>query len=291
MSNKVSELNLSHHVGSFKDMGTEDDPHEYQLIENWRIKTDERSLKRLLDNHQKLVKMVAHGYRGYGLPLEELISEGHIGLIHAVKNFDMERGFKFSTYAIWWIKCMVQEYIFKASSLLSHSGSKKHKRMFFNLRSLAHKYGYFGHLTDEQADHLAQELDVTREDVLQMYSHLTGKDLSTNDRVGGNSGEDDNAVEWQDWIADMRPDQETYAAERQEYLKRTAVLKEALNSLKERDRTIFYDRRIKEPPRTLEELGVVFNLSKERIRQIEEKSFEVIQIAVKRLAAQHGLVH
>lgn len=291
MSSKTSELNLSHHVSSFKDMGTQDDPHEYQLIENWRTKTDERSLKRLLENHQKLVKMVAHGYRGYGLPLEELISEGHIGLIHAVKNFDIEKGFKFSTYAVWWIKCMVQDYIFKASSLLSHSGSKKHKRMFFNLRSLAHKYGYLGQLTNEQADHLAQELEVTREDVLQMHAHLTRKDLSTNDKVGGKAGDDDNAVEWQDWIADTRPDQETYVAERQEYLRRTMVLKEALNGLKERDRTIFYDRRIKEPPRTLEELGSVFNLSKERIRQIEEKSFEIIQTTVKQLSIQYGLRH
>jgi RNA polymerase sigma-32 factor len=282
--------NLSHHVESFNHIGTPTDPHEYELIENWRSKTDERALKRLLDNHQKLIKMIANGYRGYGLPLEELIAEGHVGLMHAVKNFDIERGFKFSTYAVWWVKATVQEYIFKASSLLSHSGSKKHKRMFFKLRSLIHKHGYFGQLTNEQADHLATELDVTREDILHMHTHLTTKDLSTNEKVGGGSGEDSTS-EWQDWIVDTRPDQETYTAERQEYIKRASVLKEALNSLKERDRLVFYDRRIKEPPRTLDALGKEFCVSKERIRQIEEKAFETIQLEVKRLSVHHGLVH
>jgi RNA polymerase sigma-32 factor len=291
VSDKNLELNLSHHVESFQHMGTDSDPHEYELIDNWRSKTDERSLKRLLDNHQKLIKMVAYGYRGYGLPLEELIAEGYVGLMHAVKHFDMERGFKFSTYAIWWVKCMIQEYIFKTSSLLSYSSSKKNKRMFFNLRRLVHKYGYFGQLTDNQADRLAKELDVTRDDILQMHVHLTGKDLSTNDSVSNSKGDDDNTVEWQDWIADTRPNQETYLAERQEYLKRATILKEALNALKERDRTIFYDRKIKEPPRTLEELGELFNLTKERIRQIEEKAYETIQIAVKHLSIYHGLTH
>ena len=281
---------LSHHVESFNRLGTTEDPHEYQLIESWREKTDERALKRLLDNHEKLIKMIANGYRGYGLPLEELIAEGHVGLMHAVKNFDIERGFKFSTYAVWWVKSAVQDYIFKASSLLSHSGSKKHRRMFFKLRSLIHKHGYMGQLTHEQADHLATELDVTREDILHMHTHLTTKDLSTNEKIGG-SGGDDNMSEWQDWIVDTRPDQETYTAERQEYIKRATVLKDVLNSLKERDRLVFYDRRIKEPPRTLDELGKEFGVSKERIRQIEEKAFETIQLEVKRLSIHHRLFH
>jgi RNA polymerase sigma-32 factor len=282
---------LSHHVESYNHLGTPEDPHEYQLIDDWRSKTDERALKRLLDNHQKLIKMIANGYRGYGLPLEELIAEGHVGLMHAVKNFDIERGFKFSTYAVWWVKSTVQEYIFKASSLLSHSGSKKHKRMFFKLRSLVHKYGYFGQLTNEQADHIAAELEVTREDILHMHTHLTTKDLSTNEKIGGGGEGDDGTAEWQDWIEDSRPNQETYTAERQEYIKRATVLKDVLNSLKERDRLVFYDRRIKEPPRTLDELGKEFSLSKERIRQIEEKAFEKIQIEVKRLSFHHGLCH
>lgn len=288
----MSESNkLSHHVESYNHLGTPEDPHEYQLIDDWRLKTDERALKRLLDNHQKLIKMIANGYRGYGLPIEELIAEGHVGLMHAVKNFDIERGFKFSTYAVWWVKSTVQEYIFKASSLLSHSGSKKHKRMFFKLRSLVHKHGYFGQLSNEQADHLAGELDVTREDILHMHTHLTTKDLSTNEKIGGGGDGDGGTAEWQDWIEDSRPNQETYAAERQEYIKRATVLKDVLNSLKERDRLVFYDRRIKEPPRTLDELGKEFCLSKERIRQIEEKAFEKIQIEVKRLSVHHGLCH
>lgn len=291
MSESNASLKLSHHVESFNHIGTSNDPHEYQLIEDWRSKTDERSLKRLLDNHQKLIKMIANGYRGYGLPLEELIAEGQVGLMHAVKNFEIERGFKFSTYAVWWVKSTVQEYIFKASSLLSHSGSKKHKRMFFKLRSLIHKYGYAGQLTHEQADHLATELDVTREDILHMHTHLTTKDLSTNEKVGGGGAGEDSTAEWQDWIEDSRPNQETYTAERQEYIKRATVLKDVLNSLKERDRLVFYDRRIKEPPRTLEDLGKEFSLSKERIRQIEEKAFEKIQLEVKRLSVYHGLCH
>jgi RNA polymerase sigma-32 factor len=185
---------------------------------------------------------------------------------------------------------MIQEYIFKASSLLSHSGSKKHKRMFFKLRSLANKHGYFGQLTHEQADHLAQELEVTRQDILDMHAHLSRKDLSTNEKVES-GGEGDDTVEWQDWVADTRPDQETYASERQEYIKRATVLKEALNALQERERLVFFDRRIKEPPRTLEELGNEFSVSKERIRQIEEAAFKKIQIEVKRLSVHHGLMH
>lgn len=291
MSNSGNTPNLSHHVKSFEHMGTDRDPHEYELIENWRAKADERSLKRLLENHEKMVKMVALGYRGYGLPLEELIAEGHVGLMHAVKNFDMDREFKFSTYAIWWVKSAIQDYIFKASSLLSFSGTGKNKRMFFKLRSLMHKYGYFDQLTPEQANHLAEELNVSCKDVLSMAAHFRGRDLSTNQPVGAGSGDDDNAVEWQDWIADSRPNQETYALERQEYIKRSTILKEALLCLKERDRIVFYDRRVKEPPRTLEALGDKFNLSKERIRQIEEKAFEKIQMEVKRLSLHHGLLH
>lgn len=290
VSNKSSNLKYSAKVKSFEAMGGENDPHEYDLIENWRANTDERALKRLLDNHEKLIKMVANGYRGYGLPIEELIAEGHVGLMHAVKNFDIERGFKFSTYAIWWIKSTLQEYIFKASSLLNISGSKKHKRMFFKLRSLMHNYGYCGQLTTEQANHLAQELEVTSEEILYMYTHLTSKDLSTNQLIGG-SEDDGSGVEWQDWIADTRPDQETYVSERQLYIKRATVLRDALNALKERERIVFYDRRIKEPPRTLDALGKEFNLTKERIRQIEEKAFEKIQLEVKRLSVHHGLTH
>lgn len=291
MSSHPLESNLSHHVESFKHMGTENDPHEYELIENWKAKSDERALKRLLDNHEKLVRMVVNGYRGYGLPSDELIAEGHIGLMHAVKNFEIERGFKFSTYAVWWVKSVIQEYIFKASSLLSHSGSKKHKRMFFKLRGLANKHGYFGQLTPEQADHLAQELDVTRQDILEMHTHLTRKDLSTNEKVEGGGGDGDDTVEWQDWVVDTRPDQETYTAERQEYIKRATILKEALNALQERERLVFFDRRIKEPPRTLDDLGSEFSVSKERIRQIEEAAFKKIQIEVKRLSVHHGLIH
>lgn len=289
MSSSKLESNLSHHVASFEHMGTENDPHEYELIEQWKARSDERALKRLLDNHEKLVRMVVNGYRGYGLPVEELIAEGHLGLLHAVKNFEIERGFKFSTYAVWWVKSMIQEYIFKASSLLSHSGSKKHKRMFFKLRSLVKKHGYFGQLTHDQADHLAQELEVTRQDVLDMHAHLTCKDLSTNEKIDSSDGGDD-AVEWQDWVADTRPDQETYTAERQEYIKRASILKEALHSLQERERLVFFDRRIKEPPRTLEELGNEFSISKERIRQIEEAAFKKIQMEVKRLSVHHGLM-
>lgn len=290
MSKSSSPQELSQHVNALTVMGTASDPHEYQLIENWRTQTDERSLKRLLDNHEKLIKMVANGYRGYGLPLEELIAEGHIGLMHAVKNFDMERGFKFSTYAVWWVKSMIQEYIFKASLLLNHSGSKKHKRLFFKLRSLVNKHGYSGQLTNAQADQLAAELEVSRNDILQMHAHLTRKDLSLNERVGGDSG-DGSTIEWQDWISDTRPDQETYAAESQEYIQRAQILKEAMNLLKERERMVLYDRRIKEPPYTLETLGKKLNLSKERIRQIEEKAFEKIQLEVKRLSTYHQLVH
>lgn len=290
MSSAELESKLSHHVESFNRMGTDQDPHEYELIENWKIKADERALKRLLDNHEKLVRMVVNGYRGYDLPTEELVAEGHIGLVHAVKNFEIALGFKFSTYAVWWVKSMIQEYVFKASSLLNYSGSKKHKRMFFKLRSLANKHGYFGQLTHEQADHLAQELEVTKEDVLEMHAHLSRKDLSTNEKVHSGDG-GDNAGEWQDWVADTRPDQETYTSERQEYIKRTSVLKEALHGLKERERLVFFDRRLKEPPRTLEDLGNEFGLSKERIRQIEDAAFKKIEIEVKRLSVHHGLIH
>lgn len=290
VSNKGSESIASHHVKTFEDMGTEKDSHEYELIDGWRNKQDERSLKRLLDNHEKLVKMVANGYRGYGLCIEELISEGHVGLMHAVKNFDIERGFKFSTYAVWWIKAAVQEYIFRASSLLTISATKKHKRLFFKLRSFMHKHGYNqGPLTETQADHLAELLDVTREDILTMHSHLTTKDLSTNETIKG--GDEGDSVEWQDWIQDSRPNQEDYLAEQQHYLKRKTVLKEALNALKERERMVFFDRRIKEPPRTLEEIGKDLSVSKERVRQIEEKAFEKIQTEAKRLSIHHGLMH
>lgn len=284
--NHFPEEQVSHHVSSINHMGKENDPHEYELIENWQKKKDEKALSAIFESHKRLVGKLVNGYRGYGLPTDELFSEAHIGMMHALKGFDVSRGYKFSTYAVWWIKSTIQEYVFKSWSLIAPSITSKNKRMFFHIRSLCNKFGYFSELTAEQAEHLANELQVTKDDIVKMHQHLSSGNLSLN---ASRDSEDNEKSEWIDWVEDTRADPETHLAETQEYEKRQEVLKEAINCLKEREHVIFIRRRLEEPPKSLEDLSQEFEISKERVRQIENRAFEKLQTEIKRLVSFHHL--
>lgn len=281
-----SKEQVSHHISDINLMGKENDPHEYELIENWQKKKDDESLNAIFQSHKRLVGKLVNGYRGYGLSSDELLSEAHIGMMHALKGFDTSRGYKFSTYAVWWIRSTIQEYVFKSWSLIAPSITSKNKRMFFHIRSLCNKFGYFSELTDEQAEHLAQELQVTKDEIFKMHQHLSGGSLSLNANRGS---EDSEQSEWIDWVEDTRPDPETHLAETQEYEKRHEVLSEAISCLKEREHLILTKRRLEEPPKSLEDLSQEFSISKERVRQIENRAFEKLQMEMKRLVSFHHL--
>ena len=255
---------------------------EFQLAKKWRDDGDRESVDRLVSSHLKLVNKIAFGYRGYGLPMSDLIAEGNVGMMQAMRHFDPEKGFRLSTYAMWWIKASIQEYILKSWSLVKIGTTASQKKLFFSLRKTKNKLEIFEDtdLTPEKVKAIAKELKVKEHEVLQMNRRLAGPDHSLNAPVKSAEGE---SVQWQDWLADERHTQEHNVVMRDEIKQRQNLLDEAMKSLTKRESEILRDRRLTEPPKTLEALGEMHNISRERVRQIEVKAFDKLQKAIKRI--------
>ena len=255
---------------------------EYMLAKSWREHGDRDAAHRLVTSHLRLVARIAMGYRGYGLPIGEVVSEGNVGLMQAVKRFDPDKGFRLATYAMWWIRAAIQEYILRSWSLVKMGTTAAQKKLFFNLRKIKGQLKALdeGDLRPDQVKRIATQLGVTEEDVVSMNRRLAG-DSSLNAPVRNDS----ESGEWQDWLVDDTMDQETALAESEEAERRRGMLNHALQGLNERERRVFEARRLAEDPLTLEELSAEFGVSRERIRQIEVRAFEKVQKAVQKAAA------
>jgi RNA polymerase sigma-32 factor len=256
---------------------------EYMLAKSWREHEDVEAAHKLVTSHLRLVAKIAMGYRGYGLPMNEIISEGNIGLMQAVKRFDPERGFRLATYAMWWIRAAIQEYILHSWSLVKLGTTAAQKKLFFNLRRIKSQMQAIeeGDLSPETVKAIATNLEVTEQDVIDMNRRLSGPDHSLNAMLRS-----DSETEWQDWLVDETASQEARVAEEDELSHRKGLLGEALKVLNDRERHILTERRLKEEPTTLEDLSVQYNISRERVRQIEVRAFEKLQKAMRALEAQ-----
>lgn len=256
---------------------------EERLARAWRDNADQDAAHQLVNSHLRLVAKIAMGYRGYGLPVSELISEGNVGMMQAVKRFDPERGFRLSTYAMWWIRAAIQEYILHSWSLVKMGTTAAQKKLFFNLRRLKGQMQAFedGDLQPEQVERIAHLLDVPEQDVVNMNRRLSSADSSLNAPI-----KMDGEGEWQDWLVDDSDSQETALAEHEEFSGRKALLATALKTLTERERHIIVERRLKDDPTTLEDLSQHYNVSRERVRQIEVRAFEKLQKSMKMQVAE-----
>ena len=281
--------NLSRYLDQIRQFPMLEADEEYMLAKSWAERGDVEAAHQLVTSHLRLVAKIAMGYRGYGLPLSDLISEGNLGMMHAVKKFDPERGFRLATYAMWWIKASIQEYILRSWSLVKIGTTAAQKKLFFNLRRIKGQIDAIdgGDLKPEQVTHIADELNVSEADVVSMNQRMAGGDHSLNAPV---SMDGEGAGEWQDWLEDDRTDQETNFAEAEEFSARQSLMQEALAGLNEREQRIIEARRLTEPPLTLEELAAEFSVSRERIRQIEVRAFEKLAEAVKTRAAEMKLL-
>ena len=265
---------LSIYLAQIKKFPMLDAEEEYMLAKNWRENGNLQSAHKLVTSHLRLVAKIAMGYRGYGLPVNELISEGNIGLMQAVKKFDPDKGFRLATYAMWWIKASIQEYVLRSWSLVKMGTTTAQKKLFFNLKKLKNQIapGQEGDLKDEQVDEISKRLDVNSQEVVNMNRRMMGQEKSLNDPI--KSGETD---EWQDWLVDDSLDQELILSQKQEFEDKKDLLRNAIKSLNEREREILESRRLSEDPKTLEELSKKYKISRERIRQIETRAFEKLQ--------------
>jgi RNA polymerase sigma-32 factor len=259
---------------------------EYMLAKRWQEHEDSEAAQQLVTSHLRLVAKIAMGYRGYGLPIGEVISEGNVGLMQAVKRFDPDKGFRLATYAMWWIRASIQEYILRSWSLVKMGTTAAQKKLFFNLRRTKGQLQALeeGDLKPEHVKTIATRLGVSEEDVVSMNRRLGG-DASLNAPLRADS----EAGEWQDWLVDDAPDQEASYAAQEELEKRRAYLLSAMETLNERERRIFEARRLTDDPLTLEDLSAEFNVSRERIRQIEVRAFEKVQKAVRQSARGDGM--
>ena len=265
---------LSLYLAQIKKFPMLDAEEEYMLAKNWRENESLQSAHKLVTSHLRLVAKIAMGYRGYGLPVNELISEGNIGLMQAVKKFDPDKGFRLATYAMWWIKASIQEYVLRSWSLVKMGTTTAQKKLFFNLKKLKNQIapGQEGDLKDEQVNEISKRLNVDSKEVVNMNRRMMGREKSLNDPI--KSGETD---EWQDWLVDSSLDQELILSQKQEYDDKKELLNDAMKILNEREKEIINARRLSENPKTLEELSKKYKISRERIRQIETKAFEKLQ--------------
>ncbi len=265
---------LSIYLSQIKKFPMLDAEEEYMLAKNWRENGNLKAAHKLVTSHLRLVAKIAMGYRGYGLPVNELISEGNLGLMQAVKKFDPDKGFRLATYAMWWIKAAIQEYVLRSWSLVKMGTTTAQKKLFFNLKKLKNQIapGQDGDLKDEQVNEISKRLDVESHEVINMNRRMMGQEKSLNDPI--KSGETD---EWQDWLVDDRLDQELIVSQKQEYDDKKELLNSAMQILNDREKEIIKARRLSEEPETLEELSKKYKISRERIRQIETKAFEKLQ--------------
>jgi RNA polymerase sigma-32 factor len=279
----TAESGLTRYLEEIRRFPMLEPQNEYMLAKRWREHGDRDAAHKLVTSHLRLVAKIAMGYRGYGLPISEVISEGNVGLMQAVKRFEPEKGFRLATYAMWWIKAAIQEYILRSWSLVKMGTTANQKKLFFNLRKAKSKISALeeGDLRPDQVKLIAKRLGVTEQDVIDMNRRLGG-DVSLNAPIR----EDGDSGEWQDWLVDDVSDQETRLAESEESDNRRKALGDALSVLNERERRIFEARRLADDPITLEDLAAEFGVSRERVRQIEVRAFEKVQRAVKsRIAA------
>jgi len=265
---------LSLYLAQIKKFPMLDAEEEYMLAKNWRENGNLQSAHKLVTSHLRLVAKIAMGYRGYGLPVSELISEGNIGLMQAVKKFDPNKGFRLATYAMWWIKASIQEYVLRSWSLVKMGTTTAQKKLFFNLKKLKNQIapGQEGDLKNDQVNEISKRLDVNAEEVVNMNRRMMGREKSLNDPI--KSGEDE---EWQDWLVDNSLDQELIVSQKQEYDDKKELLDDAMKILNDREKEIINARRLSENPKTLEDLSKKYKISRERIRQIETKAFEKLQ--------------
>ena len=268
-----SEGGLSAYLAQIKKFPMLDAEEEYMLAKNWKTTGNLKSAEKLVTSHLRLVAKIAMGYKGYGLPVSDMISEGNIGLMQAVKKFEPEKGFRLATYAMWWIKASIQEYILKSWSLVKIGTTTAQKKLFFNLKKIKNQIApkSEGDLRNEHVSEIAKKLDENEKEVVSMNRRLAGKEHSLNATIG------EDGDEWQDWLTDKGMDQELKFAQKEEMDQRKDLLKDSIKILNDREKEILYARRLNDDPITLEDLSKKYKISRERIRQIENKAFEKVQ--------------
>ena len=281
------EASLSRYLQDIRKYPMLSHDEEYMLAQAWREHDDREAAHKMVTSHLRLVAKIAMGYRGYGLPVAELIAEGNIGLMQAVKRFEPERGFRLATYAMWWIRANIQEYILRSWSLVKIGTTAAQKKLFFKLRKLKGQIQAIdeGDMRPDQVEKIATALNVPEKDVVSMNRRLAAPDNSLNAPLRA-EGEG----EWQDWLVDDSVDQETELAESQELQQRRELLMNAMGNLNDREKHIIMERRLTDEPKTLEELSNVYNISRERVRQIEVRAFEKLQKAVRSQAVEQRMI-
>ena len=268
-----NEGGLVSYLAQIKKFPMLDAEEEYMLAKNWKTTGNLKSAEKLVTSHLRLVAKIAMGYKGYGLPVNEMISEGNVGLMQAVKKFEPEKGFRLATYAMWWIKASIQEYILRSWSLVKIGTTTAQKKLFFNLKKIKNQLAprSEGDLRDEHVSEIAEKLNVKKEEVVSMNRRLSGKEHSLNAPIG------EDGDEWQDWLVDKEMDQELKFAHKEEMDQRKDLLIDSIKILNDREKEILYARRLNDEPTTLENLSKKYKISRERIRQIENKAFEKVQ--------------
>ena len=281
--------NLARYLEHIKKFPMLEAEEEDTLAKDWLEKNDTKAAHKLVTSHLRLVAKIAMGYRGYGLPVADLIAEGNIGMMHAVKKFDPEKGFRLATYAMWWIKAAIQEFVLRSWSQVKIGTTASQKKLFFNLRKIKGKINALedGDLSNKQVSYIAKSLDVSEDDVVTMNRRMLGGDHSLNSQVSRHDGEE---AEWQDMLADHRENQEIEYEKFQEKNIRNKMMQEALDLLKPREKDIIIKRRLIEPPKTLEDLSQEYKVSRERVRQIESRAVEKLQEAMKIKAKELKLI-
>ena len=273
--------NLSRYLQEIRKFPLLEPQEEYMLAKRWKEHEDQEAAARMVTSHLRLVAKIAMGYRGYGLPLGEVISEGNVGLMQAVKRFEPEKGFRLATYAMWWIKASIQEYILRSWSLVKIGTTAAQKKLFFNLRRMKGEIKALeeGDLNQKNLEKIATTLDVSEQEVIDMNRRMSGPDSSLNAPVRA-----DSEGEWQDWLVDGSDNQETVLADQEEMTERRKMLTDGMKVLNERERGILAARRLQDNPQTLEDLSQEYGISRERVRQIEVRAFEKLQKAMKSAA-------
>ena len=281
-----NEGGLTSYLAQIKKFPMLDAEEEYMLAKNWKQTGNLKSAEKLVTSHLRLVAKIAMGYKGYGLPVNEMISEGNVGLMQAVKKFEPEKGFRLATYAMWWIKASIQEYILRSWSLVKIGTTTAQKKLFFNLKKIKNQIAprSEGDLRNEHVTEIANKLDVSEDEVVSMNRRLSGKEHSLNAPVG------EDGDQWQDWVVDKEMDQELRFAQNEEINQRKDLLKDSIKILNDREKEILYSRRLTDEPLTLEDLSKKFKISRERIRQIENKAFEKLQKHMLNAAKSKNLI-
>ena len=281
------EGSLSSYLAQIKKFPMLSAEEEYMLAKSWRDRGNLKSAQKLVTSHLRLVAKIAMGYRGYGLPVSELVSEGNIGLMQAVKKYDPDKGFRLATYAMWWIKASIQEYILRSWSLVKMGTTTAQKKLFFNLKKIKNQLSAnsTGDLIPEHVDEISKRLNVKKDEVISMNRRLHGKEKSLNDPL-----KDDSGTEWQDWVVDDSLDQEVKLSQNQELNVRRKLMNDSISILNQREKEILFARRLSEEVATLEDLSKKYKISRERVRQIETKAFEKLQKAMLNTSKSNNLL-